>query len=444
MPCTGSTSIFGILRAALRKLGSTSVPSIISAFARPSLSNCLASALVFASFTDAFSITMMPPSLAFEDSACLSARARTFFGRSMAWLRTSGPKARPPPRNCGTRAEPWRAPPVPFWAYIFLPVRQISARPLVLWVPRWRLASCQLMQRWMMSVRGSRPKIASGNLTEPASLPSRVVIFISISRALLRWSGGLRRGRLGWLLLGLRRGLRFRLGFSLSAFTDAEFSRLRRFLRQFLLHRVTHRHPAALGAGNRALDKQKATFHIGLHDLEIERRYAIDTQVTRHLLVLECLARVLTPTSTADRAVRNRHAVRGAQAGEIPTLHAAGKALADGNAADIDELARDEVIGGDLGADRNNGIFGHTEFGELALRLDFLLAEIAAVGLAHVVGAARARTELQRHIAILVLGPVGDHLTLREAQHRDRHVLAGFGEHPGHSDLLSNYTRTHC
>ena len=89
-------------------------------------------------------------------------------------------------------------------------------------------------------------------------------------------------------------------------------------------------------------------------------------------------------------------------------------------------------------------VFGHAEFGELALGLDLLLAEIAAVGLAHVVRAARARAELQRHITILVLGAMGNHLTLREAQHRDRHVLAGFGEHPGHSDLLSNYTRTHC
>src|SRR5215510_7581737 len=300
------------------------------------------------------------------------------------------------------------------------------------------------MQRWMISVRGSSPKIASGNLTEPASLPSRVVIFISISRALLRWSSRLRRG-FGRLLLGLGRGFRFRfrLGLLLGAFADAEFARFRRFLRQLLLHGVTHRHPAALGAGNRAFDKQEAAFHIGLHDLEIERRHAIDTQVARHLLVLERLARILTAAGATDRAVRNRHTVRGTQASEIPALHTAGKALADGDAADVDELSGNEVIGGDFCADRNNGIFSYAEFGEPALRLDLLLAEIAAIGLAHVVGPARARTELQRHITILVLGPVGDHLTLREAQHRDRHVLAGFGEHPGHSDLLSNYTRTH-
>src|SRR6187551_1715186 len=244
MPCTGSTSIFGMLRAAERKLASISAPSMINAFARPSLSNCLASALVFVSFADAFSRTMMPPSLAFEDNACLSASARTFFGRSIAWLRTNGPKARPPPRNCGTRAEPWRAPPVPFCAYIFLPVRQISARPLVLCVPRWRLASCQLTQRWMMSLRGSRPKMASDSSTEPAALPSRVVTFSSISRALLL-------------------GGRFRC--LLAAAGDLELAGLRRFLRQRLLHGIAHRDPTALGAGNGALDEDQATGHVGLH-----------------------------------------------------------------------------------------------------------------------------------------------------------------------------------
>src|SRR6476646_4253051 len=275
----------------------------------------------------------------------------------------------------------------------------------------------------MMSVRGSRPKIASGSLTDPASLPSRVVIFISISRALLRRSSRLRRGRLGRLLFGLR--FRFRLGFrfGLGAFADAEFAWLRCFLRQLLLHRVTHRHPAALGARNRALDKQEAALDVGLHDLEIKRRHAVDTQMTRHLLVLERLARILTAASAADRTVRDRHAMRGTQAGEIPALHTAGKALADSDAADVDELAGNEVIRGDFRADGNDRVLSHAELGELALWLDLLLAEISAVGLAHVIRAARARTELQ---------------------HRDRHVLAGFGEHPGHSDLLSNYTRTHC
>src|SRR6187455_3718579 len=112
----------------------------------------------------------------------------------------------------------------------------------------------------MMSVRGSRPKIASGNLTDPASLPSRVVIFISISRALLRRSSRLGRGRLGRLLFGLRRGFRFRLGFGLhlGGFADAEFAGLRRFLRQLFLHCVEQRAKAASPVSTCAIDEQEA------------------------------------------------------------------------------------------------------------------------------------------------------------------------------------------
>src|SRR5665647_2603870 len=240
MPWIGSTSMLGMLRAAWAKFASSSAPSMINALARLSLPNCVASILVLASFSDALSMTMMPPSLAFDDKACLSASARTFFGRSMAWLRTTGPKARPPPRNCGTRAEPWRAPPVPFCAYIFLPVRQISERSLVLCVPRWRLASCQLTQRCRMSLRGSRPKIASDKLTEPASLPSSVVIFMSMLRALLHGGGCGGCGRLG------------RLGFG--GLAHAELAGLRRILRQLLLHGVAHGDPAAPGSRHRAFD----------------------------------------------------------------------------------------------------------------------------------------------------------------------------------------------
>src|SRR5450631_3037704 len=256
MPCTGSTSIFGMLRAALRKFSSTSAPSMISALIRPSLSNCLARPLVLPSFSVILSMTMMPPSLALADSACLSASARTFLGKPMAWLRTTGPKARPPPRNCDTRAEPWRAPPVPFCAYIFLPVRQISSFCLTLCVPRWRLASCQLTQRWTMSLRGSRPKMSSDTLIEPASLPSSVVIFISMLRALLRGGGCgcFRRGRLGRLGFGFRR----------DGFADAEFAGLWRVLVRLLLDGIAHGNPAALGARHRAFDQNETDVERGL------------------------------------------------------------------------------------------------------------------------------------------------------------------------------------
>src|ERR1019366_9348933 len=169
----------------------------------------------------------------------------------------------------------------------------------------------------------------------------------------------------------------------------------------------------------------------------------VDAHVAGHLLVLEGFAGVLPAAGAADRAVRDRHTVRGAQARKIPALHAAGKALADRGAADVDELSNYEVVGGDLGAERYQRVLGHPELGQLALGLDLGLGEIAAVGLDHVVGAALARAKLERDIAVLVLGPVCDHLALRQAQHRDRHVLTGIGEQPGHSDFLRNHSGTH-
>src|ERR1700722_8499646 len=165
----------------------------------------------------------------------------------------------------------------------------------------------------MMSLRGSRPKISSESWTEPASLPSRVVTFSSISRALLL-------------------GRRFR---SLLATGDLELAGLGSFLRQRLLDGVTHRDPAALGAGNGAFDQDQAACDVGLDHAQIERGDAVDAHVTGHLLVLEGLARILPAAGRTDRAMRNRNTVGGAQAAEITALQVSGKALAHRSAGDI-------------------------------------------------------------------------------------------------------------
>src|SRR5438132_13995717 len=186
----------------------------------------------------------------------------------------------------------------------------------------------------MMSARGSRPKISSESWTEPAALPSRVVTFSSISRALL----------LGWrnrCLLAAR---------------NLEFAGLRRFLWQRLLHGIAHRDPSALGTGNGAFDQDQATLDVGLHHAQIERGDAIDAHVAGHLLVLPGLAGILTSAGRPDRTMRNRDAVGGAQAAEIPALHAAGKTLTDRSAGDVDELADDEMIGLDFGTDRDQRV----------------------------------------------------------------------------------------
>src|SRR5262249_19918428 len=316
----------GMLRAASRKPASTSAPSIISAFLRPSLSRCDCNALVLPSAMAALPSTMMPPSLALADRACRSASARTFLGRSIAWLRGVGPNERPPPRKRLTLAGPWRAEPVPFCRYIFLPVRLISLRFLTSCVPRWRLASCQRTQRCRMSALGSRPKIASGSSIEPAALPSSDTILSSMSGALLAG---------GFAFFG-GRGLGFGLGGC--RLPPAGPARLWSVPPPPLLHRAAQRDPAALGARHRAFDQDETALDVGLHHLEIERGDALDAHMTRHFLVLEGLAGILAATGGADRAMRDRHAVRGAQPAEIPALHAAGKALADRGPGHVDNL----------------------------------------------------------------------------------------------------------
>src|SRR2546421_2508177 len=227
----------------------------------------------------------------------------------------------------------------------------------------------------MMSARGSRPKISSESWTEPAALPSRVVTFSSISRALLL-------------------GRRFR---SLLAAGHLELAGLRRILWQRLLHGIAHRDPSALGAGNGAFDQDQAALDVGLHNAQIERGDAIDAHVARHLLVLESLAGILTSAGRTDRTMRYRDTVGGAKPAEIPALHAAGKALTDRGAGDVDELADHEMVGLNLGANRDQRVFRHTEFGDLALGFDLGDRELAALRLRQIDGLAGARTELQRN-----------------------------------------------
>src|SRR5262245_5808829 len=271
----------------------------------------------------------------------------------------------------------------------------------------------------MMSARGSRPKMASDNCTEPAALPSSVVTFSSISRALL----------LGRRIRSLAR--------------DLELAGLRRFLRQRLLDGVADADPAALGAGNGAFDEDQAGLDIGRAHAQVQRGDAVDAHVAGHLLVLEGLAGVLTAAGRTDRAVRDRHAVGRAQTAEIPALHAAGKTLADRGAGDVDELARHEVIGLDLRADRDQAVLRDAEFRELALGLDLGRGELAALGLRHVDGLAGAGAKLQRNVTVLLGRAVAQHLAVTQLQHGHRDMFAGLRKDPRHPDLLCDHSGAH-
>src|SRR6266700_408451 len=272
----------------------------------------------------------------------------------------------------------------------------------------------------MMSARGSRPKIASDSWTEPASLPSRVLTFSSISRP----------------LLGRRFGSRI-------AARNLELAGLRSLLRQRLLHGVTHRDPAALGAGHGAFDENQAALDVGPYHPQIERGDLVDTHVTGHLLVLPGLARVLPSAGRTDRTMRDRYAVGGAQTAEVPALHATGKPLADRGAGDVDELADHEMVGLDLGADRDQRVFRHAELGDLALGLHLGDRELAAFSLRQVDGLAGAGTDLKRDIAVLLGRAVAQHLAIAQLQHGHRDMLTGLRKDPRHPDLLCDHSGAH-
>src|SRR4029078_949691 len=272
--------------------------------------------------------------------------------------------------------------------------------------------------------------MSSDPARERDSLPSRVVTLSSMSRALFSWLGRCRR-------------LSVRASLGRTA-RELELSRLRHAVRKLLLHRVAYRDPAAFDAGNGALDQDQSALDIGLYDLQVQSGHALDAQVPGHLLVLERLAGILPAAGRSVRAVRDGHAVARPQPGKIPALHRAGKTLAGGCAGHVDILTDDEMVGRDLGADRDQPIGVDAKLGALALRLDLGDGEMAAVGLGGTLHFAQAGAELERHVAVLLLGAVGDNLAIAEPEHRHRHVLAGIGEQPRHPDLLRDHPGTHC
>src|SRR6185437_7280135 len=274
---------------------------------------------------------------------------------------------------------------------------------------------CQLTMRARMSRRTGRPKISSARSMLPTLLLSRSVTesFMSLPS------------------LGGRRG-----GLS-------ERGRERQALRRLALRRIAHQDIAAIGAGHGAFDHDEAALGIALDDAQVLRRHPVVAIVARHLLVLEDLAGILALTGRAVAAMRDRDAVRSAQAAEIVPLHDAGKAAALARAGDIDELPGDEMRRRDLGAHLDERVGRHAELDELALRLDLRLGEMAALRLGHVLDLGLADAELERGVAVLVRAAHGDDLAVVDLEHRHRDVIAVLGEDAGHAQFLGDQSGTH-
>ena len=64
-------------------------------------------------------------------------------------------------------------------------------------------------------------------------------------------------------------------------------------------------------------------------------------------------------------------------------------------------------------------------------------------GLRYVLDLRRAPTKLQGIVAVLLVGPHIEHLTIIDLEHSYRHMLSVVGKDPGHADLLRYYARPH-
>jgi hypothetical protein len=220
----------------------------------------------------------------------------------------------------------------------------------------------------------------------------------------------------------------------------AECARLWRAFGQRTLHRIVNRDPAAFCAGNRTADHDQSALWVGLHHTQVLRRDVHVAHMSGHLLAPEHLARVLALAGRAVAPVTDRNAVRGTQTAEVVALHDAGKAFADGRARHVDILSLDEMVSGDLGAHLDQIVGAHAELCEFPLGLDIGNGESSARRARQPLHLGPAGAELNRCVAVLLLGALADNLAIVEAQHRHRDVLAGIGEDPGHADLLRDDT----
>ena len=113
------------------------------------------------------------------------------------------------------------------------------------------------------------------------------------------------------------------------------------------------------------------------------------------------------------------------------------------HALDVDQLAGDEMVGGELGADVEQRVLGDAELDQLRLGLDLGLAEMAALRLGQVLGLGRAGAELDGGIAVALRLAAADDLDIVERQDGDRHVPAVFLEQAGHPHFLRDHASAH-
>src|SRR5437016_6629127 len=141
--------------------------------------------------------------------------------------------------------------------------------------------------------------------------------------------------------------------------------------------------------------------------------------------------------------MRDRDAVSRFESAEVPPLHGAGEAAADGNSGDVDLLSGNEVVGQNDVAHFEQIRAVDAEFRELALRFDLGLCETPAVSLAEPLRFRKAGAELYSSVAVFLFRPLAHDLAAVKLQDRDRYVPPVFEEETGHADLLRDDACAH-
>jgi hypothetical protein len=121
------------------------------------------------------------------------------------------------------------------------------------------------------------------------------------------------------------------------------------------------------------------------------------------------------------------------------TLHDTGEALALGRARRVDALAGLEGLGRDLLAELVVGGVGRAELDEVTARRDAGLLEVAAHRLVHLAGVDRTEGDLDRGVAVGLVGTHLRHDAGAGLDHGHGDELVVCVPHLGHAELLAEH-----
>jgi hypothetical protein len=109
----------------------------------------------------------------------------------------------------------------------------------------------------------------------------------------------------------------------------------------------------------------------------------------------------------------------------------------------VDQLASDEVVSGDFGADVEKRILGDAEFDQTRLGFNFRLGEVTALRLGDILGLGNASAQLKGDITVALDFLTCDDLRTLKAEDRDGDVTSVVLEQAGHPDFLSDHASAH-